>query len=763
MFNWSNKKSRLLYKYLFSYLFVFMLPFVTISIILYHISVGNLEREIIQSNTDKINQIRDITDSRLLELNHLATRISYDDRLTPYMFTQAYYDKQAMEEIVRYTMNNTFIDELFLNFHESEELVYSSKGASTFQNFARSTYQVQPNSIEDLANGLHAQSEPMLQMIDIASNSGENKRVMAYSYPLPIHSSSPIGTVTFLIKETAFSNLIKNTLDEFDGTTFIFDDSFNLLATNKNGMPIDLDFVKNIASTETGIVNEKFENEQYSFSIVRSQTSNWTFATVIPTKQFYGKMTSLKQSIFVILFILAAVGMIVVCYLSMKHYKPIKNLAHFLRNKEQLENNRVENNEIELIRTKIESIYEDSQHLKRKIITHTPLVKAQFLSKLLKGEMRDEQEIGALANDLNITLQGDSFFVIAVSYKGKIKKQEAFRYWEKIVEIIDQISYQDCYGYGVELVHDYTAALIVNTREGFGNLNDNRQVFAHHLIEILKEQCLIMPVVGVGRMYKGAHKINRSFIEATASIENGLLNHQDKGIFFENLYIESKETIWFPEESRLKLIQSLKQGDHVVAKETLGEILSSLVQQDISNHMLKCTCFDIINTILKTISELDIRHQTEDVKELSEFQSLDHLQTSANLLIDQICLEVEKRKESHNYTLRDNIMEYIQKQYKSHDFSLDSIADHCQISSSYVSRFIREQTGVTFTQFVWELRMQECKEQLVNTNRTIKEIVMNIGYMDVSNFTRKFRKEEGITPSQYRKNHQHLTEEQKAL
>ena len=50
--------------------------------------------------------------------------------------------------------------------------------------------------------------------------------------------------------------------------------------------------------------------------------------------------------------------------------------------------------------------------------------------------------------------------------------------------------------------------------------------------------------------------------------------------------------------------------------------------------------------------------------------------------------------------------------------------------------------------------MDQFKELLVSTNRPIKELVAEVGYFDVSNFTRKFRIEHGMTPGQYRKKHQ---------
>lgn len=40
--------------------------------------------------------------------------------------------------------------------------------------------------------------------------------------------------------------------------------------------------------------------------------------------------------------------------------------------------------------------------------------------------------------------------------------------------------------------------------------------------------------------------------------------------------------------------------------------------------------------------------------------------------------------------------------------------------------------------------------ELRRTNRPIKEIIAEVGYMDVSNFTRKFRLQYGCTPSAYR-------------
>ncbi len=48
------------------------------------------------------------------------------------------------------------------------------------------------------------------------------------------------------------------------------------------------------------------------------------------------------------------------------------------------------------------------------------------------------------------------------------------------------------------------------------------------------------------------------------------------------------------------------------------------------------------------------------------------------------------------------------------------------------------------------MRMEEVKQELRGTDKAIKDIVTGVGYIDVPNFLRKFKKAEGITLGQYR-------------
>ena len=53
-------------------------------------------------------------------------------------------------------------------------------------------------------------------------------------------------------------------------------------------------------------------------------------------------------------------------------------------------------------------------------------------------------------------------------------------------------------------------------------------------------------------------------------------------------------------------------------------------------------------------------------------------------------------------------------------------------------------------QYITMIRMDRAKELLVNSNMQIKDVVAEVGYIDVANFVRKFKNYEGMTPGQYR-------------
>jgi AraC-like DNA-binding protein len=74
------------------------------------------------------------------------------------------------------------------------------------------------------------------------------------------------------------------------------------------------------------------------------------------------------------------------------------------------------------------------------------------------------------------------------------------------------------------------------------------------------------------------------------------------------------------------------------------------------------------------------------------------------------------------------------------------------LSPYHFNRKYKKETGVTPHQFLLSTRISAAKYNLSNSNMTISEIALSCGFIDESAFCYCFKKREGITPNEYRKN-----------
>ena len=95
------------------------------------------------------------------------------------------------------------------------------------------------------------------------------------------------------------------------------------------------------------------------------------------------------------------------------------------------------------------------------------------------------------------------------------------------------------------------------------------------------------------------------------------------------------------------------------------------------------------------------------------------------------------------------IMSFIQKNYSNVD--LETLSETFHLSKPYLSKYIKEKTGMTFQDAVKEERMKRARGLLKETTQTVEVIAAQVGYENVEHFNRLFKKSYGITPVQYRK------------
>ena len=94
------------------------------------------------------------------------------------------------------------------------------------------------------------------------------------------------------------------------------------------------------------------------------------------------------------------------------------------------------------------------------------------------------------------------------------------------------------------------------------------------------------------------------------------------------------------------------------------------------------------------------------------------------------------------------IMNYVQANYI--DITLDDLAEKFFLSKPYLSKYIKEKSGMTFGDLVKKIRMKKAKALLKSSNMTFENIAMSVGYQNVEHFNRLFKKAYDMTPMQFR-------------
>lgn len=99
---------------------------------------------------------------------------------------------------------------------------------------------------------------------------------------------------------------------------------------------------------------------------------------------------------------------------------------------------------------------------------------------------------------------------------------------------------------------------------------------------------------------------------------------------------------------------------------------------------------------------------------------------------------------------------YAKHHYSDTSMSVEMVADHAGFSMDYFNRIFLAHTGFTVMAYVNYMRVKKAVALLRNTDKTVLEIALEVGYDSHEGFIKAFKKHYGITPSDYRKENKGL-------
>jgi len=139
------------------------------------------------------------------------------------------------------------------------------------------------------------------------------------------------------------------------------------------------------------------------------------------------------------------------------------------------------------------------------------------------------------------------------------------------------------------------------------------------------------------------------------------------------------------------------------------------------------------------------------IEELLKMDDLNLMQEKIIKKCEELLKQLAQNREDDKATLVLQAIKYIENHYDESTLDLGGICEELHVSSSYFARIFKRHNNQTFLEYLTEFRMKKAKELLKSSTMKVFEISVAVGYDDPHYFSYNFRKNVGMTPSQYRK------------
>ena len=741
-----SRKRSIFLNLLVSYFLVSLIPLIVLTCTLYYFIVINNQNELREKNTGRLTYVKNSTDSDLRHLDdfsyHFSALIS-EGTINPDSSTES-----IVSQIKYYRDNWEFAEEV-LYYVRGDRNIYTGQAMyyyATYENELQYDLKMKEAAFVTRLNTVLAPSVGVIEYVDGTDNNTSN--VVALYYPVPHLSASPTGVMVYFVSQSLFLGKFAESFGDFDGYTYLFDEYYEIVASSEKGMTR-----KNIEGMEeelkktkgSGIIEHQVDGADFTIIKIVSEQNGWTYVVAMPPSQYMADIKLMWNIVVTIVVVTFFIGIVMTYLMSIKRYSPLKLIVSGLTSKDPKIGTKG-NNEYDVIQTALDTAYERNALLSDQMDNQRPLIKDQCLLRIIGDSDYDEEGLDYLMKSSNLELEAREYFVAVLSIKGEasfVTKQI-----ELVSGLVEELSFPGGRGYGVELVRDPRIAVVFCLFHAENGSELQREV-SEMINDIIMKAYQFKVDIGIGRIYENISLLNNSFHEASAALDNRLAD-EDSRLYFYSRIDEHNQIHWHSIKEQSLFLQSLKSGDQKSAMASFDDMLHSIANHDNSPFVMKCICFDVINNIIRYINQKNLEGFSAQVIEILEFKSLSDFASAMKKFIDAFCDAIGDLEESRRNELKQNVIRHLNTHYNSSDLSLESVAGAFNLTTTYLSRFFKDETGVNYLEYVTQLRMNEAKEQLTNTSKSIKAIMSSVGYMDTASFVRKFKSIEGITPGQYR-------------
>ncbi len=723
---------------------VLAIPLSIITLLVYNYFFHQLKEEVIKNNVNILQHVVTAVDHHIAGMNTVAYQIYNNPDLTTQQISDGpYTTSKGIRQLKSYISGNNFISDVVVYYKQLNKFVSSTR-TYTMKEFL-AVYYGGAVSEEQFLTAARDIDGNGVWVPDSDAGGGELGQVV--SYLVPNSSNYDKRMVLFIIKQHAFEQMMSSN----KGNIIAINPERKIVAASKeNNRPQEQDLMNFIqpGQTEHSLITN-IGSSSHFVSYIQSSETGWSYFMVMPVKEAMSQVYAAKDAFLGALLVIVLAGGMAILFNMRLNYRPIRQLRLFA----ERETGSVAEtgNEFDAVRMTINRINHTNKILKDQVKSNHSAVKDYLLTHLLSGVFPHAEAFNEKGSDFGLSFSHPFFRVVIFSAAALEPQQKVTA--SMLPALLEQVLPSEIEGYGRINIDNRLIFILACGRES------DRQMLQNTLADmqqLLTNELHSHVAVGVGNPYEAAGQIGKSCLEAYTALDYRLVKGTDQIIYFEDIRIAAGSGFPYPVEELRALEISIIEGNTDQISFIVEELVSKITECDIALFEARCLCFDIINTVLKAMQQINkkfvgLDKGDIDVLSLAQFETVKELGQSITDVCQTLCNYIKDNREKQDDELLRQWVAYLETNYHDTNFTVQSMADHFNMSLSNLSYYFKKCFGQSISDYINYLRIEKAKQLLSSTKKPLIEIISEIGYCDVSSFVRKFKKEVGTTPGGFRK------------
>lgn len=373
-----------------------------------------------------------------------------------------------------------------------------------------------------------------------------------------------------------------------------------------------------------------------------------------------------------------------------------------------------------------------------------------MLERFLKGMVSCEDLIQTVGNLGNGNVD-EHFFIglkVDLDILSKIEEQDVF--YKRKQEFLKELE--------IQLKKEYFIWVIDQSDESRVYLIDNQECSdtqgIKYLIQQIQEKFDVELIYAVSEGYPGIQGVKEAYTKARELFD---IEYEEGNKILIGLDSQEK---WEEElcsiDIEKDILTELRRNDVIEMKKNFIRFIYSLSDNELLNkmyiHQLGVRTEVLLGNSygLTTAVQKGYQDFYQAIDRCTDAKLADILYKLLQFVIREREAMVPEHIEKHQYI--ESACEYIRHHLNNEELSISEVAEHVFLNQVYFGRLFKQVMNMSFKKYLLKTRLEHARQLLEDTEDSINDICAKVGMANPSYFSKLFKQEMGVLPSEYKRN-----------